>query len=73
MIFRHALRCTAFIDELVSWDRILQHLVEVTRKNAGKEENPTYAVIDSQSVKTTYASDQRGFDGGKKRKAESDK
>jgi putative transposase len=27
---------------------------------------PSYAVIDSQSVKTMYASDERGFDGGKK-------
>ena len=48
------------------WDRILEHLVKVTRKNAGKQEKSTYAVIDSQSVKTTYANDQRGFDGGKK-------
>ena len=55
------------------WDSILEHLVKVTRKNADKEENPTYAVIDSQSVKTAYASDQRGFDGGKKTKAESGK
>lgn len=50
------------------WDRILEHLVQVTRKNAGKEENPTYAVIDSQSVKTTYANDQRGFDGEKNKR-----
>ena len=55
------------------WDSILEHLVKVTRKNADKEENSTYAVIDSQSVKTAYASDQRGFDGGKKTKAESGK
>ena len=26
---------------------------------------PSYAIIDSQSVKTQYASDERGFDGGK--------
>lgn len=32
------------------WDSILEHLVKVTRRNAGKEENPTYVVIDSQSV-----------------------
>ena len=55
------------------WDSILEHPVKVTRKNAGKEENPTYAVIDSQSVKTTYANDQRGFDGGKKQKEQKDK
>jgi len=55
------------------WDRILQHLVIVSRQRANLDENPTYAVIDSQSVKTTYANDQRGFDGGKKRKAEKGK
>ena len=53
------------------WDKILEHLVKLTRRKAGREENPTYALIDSQSVKTTYASDQRSYDGGKKRKAES--
>ena len=54
------------------WDKILQHLVEVTRKKAGRNPNPTYAIIDSQSVKTVYASEQVGYDGGKKTKAESD-
>jgi hypothetical protein len=39
--------------------------VAKTRKNAGKKENPTYALIDSQSVKTVSASESRGFDGGK--------
>ena len=52
------------------WDRILKHVVKITRENGGRAENPTYALIDSQSVKTTYASDQRSFDGGKKRKDE---
>ena len=50
------------------WDKILQHLVEATRKKAGKNPNPTYAIIDSQSVDTAYKSDQVGFDGGKKTK-----
>jgi len=48
------------------WDLILEHLVEKTRKNAGRNPNPTYALIDSQSVKTTSASEDRGIDGGKK-------
>jgi len=52
------------------WDKILEHLVEKTRKDAGRSPNPTYALIDSQSVKTTSASDERGMDGGKKQKAE---
>jgi putative transposase len=50
---------------------ILEQLVDKTRKNAGRSADPTYALIDSQSVKTTSASEERGFDGGKKRKAES--
>ena len=48
------------------WDKILTHLVELTRKNNGKHESPTYSIVDSQSVKTTYASEERGYDGGKK-------
>ena len=52
------------------WDRLLEHMVKLTRKNAGREESPSYAIVDSQSVKTTGASEQRGIDGGKKRKAE---
>ena len=53
------------------WDRILEHLVRKIRKDAGREEMPSYAIIDSQSVKTVSASENRGIDGGKKRKAES--
>ncbi|MEY8234091.1 transposase, partial [Oscillospiraceae bacterium 50-16] len=53
------------------WDKILEHLVKKTRKNAGRKESPSYAIIDSQSVKTVAASEERGIDGGKKRKAES--
>ena len=48
------------------WDKILTHLVEFTRINAGRNASPSYAIIDSQSVKTTFASDERGIDGGKK-------
>ena len=54
------------------WDNILQHLVEVTRRRAGRNPNPTYAIIDSQSVDTAYKSEQVGFDGGKKTKVISD-
>ena len=50
------------------WDRIRQHLVKLTRRRAGLSEEPTQALIDSQSVKTTGAVEQRGFDMGKKRK-----
>ena len=54
------------------WDKILQHPVEVTRRRAGRNPNPTYAIIDSQSVDTAYKSEQVGFDGGKKTKDISD-
>ena len=50
------------------WDKIMRHLVALTRVNAGKNENQSYSLIDSQSVKTAYAAENRGFDGGKKRK-----
>ena len=53
------------------WDKILEHLVKKTRTGAGRKENPSYAIVDSQSVKTEAASEERGIDGGKKRKAES--
>jgi transposase len=54
------------------WDKILEHLIAKTRGSAGRSPGPTYALIDSQSVKTVAASEDRGIDGGKKRKAEKD-
>ncbi|CAB1241448.1 protein of unknown function [Ruminococcaceae bacterium BL-6] len=41
------------------------------REDAGRKPEPSYGIIDSQSVKTVAASEQRGIDGGKKRKDES--
>ena len=37
------------------WDRILDKLVKTTRKNAVRTAEPSYALIDSQSVKTVSA------------------
>ncbi len=37
-----------------------------TREKAGRKPTPTYGIIDSKSVKTAYASEERGIDGGKK-------
>ena len=54
------------------WNKILKYIVKKTRINAGRKESPSYAIIDSQSVKTTLASEERGIDGGKKRKEEND-
>ena len=53
------------------WDKILEHLVKKTRTDTGRKDSPSYAIIDSQSVKTVAASEERGIDGGKKQKAES--
>ena len=50
------------------WEEMNDLLVKETRVKAGKEESPTYSLIDSQSAKTTSASEERGFDGGKKTK-----
>ena len=50
------------------WEEILAHLVEKTRKDAGKSAEPHYALIDSQSVKTVADNEKRGIDGGKKSK-----
>ena len=50
------------------WDKILEHMVKVTRKNAGLEENPSVALVDSQTVQNSSVSEQYGYDAGKKRK-----
>ena len=48
------------------WERAMDFMVQKTRIDAGRKPTPTYGLIDSQSAKTTSASDDRGFDGGKK-------
>jgi putative transposase len=54
------------------WEIIMADLVEFARLEAGKKPSPTYGIIDSQSTKTTLAAEERGIDGGKKQRAESD-
>ena len=54
------------------WEKILVHLVEKVRTDAGRNAEPSYALIDSQSVKTVADNEERGIDGGKKQKAEND-
>ena len=50
------------------WEKMMNSLVEKSRLKMGRNPNPSYALIDSQSVKTTDAAEDRGIDGGKKDK-----
>lgn len=50
------------------WEAILKKLVEKSREKMGRNTNPSYAIVDSQSSKTTSSSVDRGIDGGKKTK-----
>ena len=50
------------------WEKIRAALVERVRTNTGRNADPSYAIIDSQSVKTVSAAEERGIDGGKKQK-----
>ena len=49
-----------------TWDAMLERLVVLDREASGKKAEPTYALIDSQSVKTTLNSEERGIDGKKR-------
>jgi putative transposase len=53
------------------WERINALLVRESRKALGRKPDPTYSLIDSRSVKTIGPSEERGIDGGKKRKGAS--
>jgi len=53
------------------WEKIMDALVKKTREQAGRNASPSYGIIDSQSTKTDAANEERGYDGGKKRKAAS--
>jgi putative transposase len=48
------------------WERMMNDLVEKSRLKMGRTAQPSYSIIDSQSVKTTSNAVERGIDGGKK-------
>ena len=50
------------------WTHMNMQLVELSRISSGRSPQPSYALIDSQSAKTTGNADDRGYDGGKKQK-----
>src|SRR5215475_9965930 len=49
------------------WDQVLEALYKQKRKKQGRDEEPSAAVIDSQSIKTSAVrGPEKGFDMGKK-------
>jgi putative transposase len=49
-----------------TWERLNRELRIEVRQSVGKDPQPSAAILDSQSVKTSETSGMRGFDAGKK-------
>ena len=49
-----------------TFERLNARLVQDERRGAGRDPAPSLLIVDSQSVQTTAAGGERGFDGGKK-------
>jgi transposase len=49
-----------------TWDTVHDRLRELVRIRAGRDPNPSAAVLDAQSIKSSEGGTARGFDAGKK-------
>jgi len=48
------------------WEKIMVYIVKKKRKESGRKRQPSYGILDSQSVKTARKAEEVGYDGNKK-------